>query len=98
MGVMSMAVELAPHDEWQEIEVLSYAARIKTYLDENGVKVLCCPVCGGKPEIRQEKNGCYSVYCECDDCEMRVVGYRRRNNSIRTWNKTGRGVSCGLCV
>lgn len=91
-----MGVELAPFEEWQEIEVLGYSTRIKTYIDENGIKVLCCSTCGGKPEIRQEKDGRYSVYCECEDCEMRVVGYRRRKNAIRIWNKTGRGVPCGL--
>lgn len=91
-----MGVELAPFEEWQDIEVLGYSTRIKTYIDENGIKVLCCPTCGGKPEIRQEKDGRYSVYCECEGCEMRVVGYRRRKNAIRIWNKTGRGVPCGL--
>ena len=35
-------------------------------------------------------------YVECEGCEMRVVGYRRRKNAIRIWNKTGRGVPCGL--
>ena len=92
-----MGIRRAPYwREWLEIEIMGRLVRIKTYKDENGRKILCCPTCGGKPGIKREKSGRYSVYCECEDCEMRVVGYRRRKNAIRIWNKTGRGVPCGL--
>ena len=63
-------------------------------IDERGREILHCPNCGSIKVAMQRDVG--ASYVECEGCEMRVVGYRRRKNAIRIWNKTGRGVPCGL--
>lgn len=51
------------------------------------IKLLPCPFCGRKAELRYNKDGFAYILCANDGCYARTDGCLNENEASRLWNK-----------
>lgn len=46
-----------------------------------------CPFCGGRAEVRHNKDGFSYVVCPADGCYCRTDGHLNDEAAIQSWNR-----------
>lgn len=55
------------------------------------VELKPCPFCGGRAEVRHNKDGFSYVVCPADGCYCRTDGHLNDEAAIQSWNRRHHG-------